>query len=123
MPAINAATMVAIFWQVSLEYDLPRFPDRQTITFARQVNREFHWQLLNLLAERPDDPLLLQVLEENQQLYRAWDMLDDCHCRFRDDFRYERLQKLRSLLGEEAWFAARMPPYLPIWRFRRSGEW
>jgi hypothetical protein len=119
MFAVNAATMVAIFWQVSPEYDLPRFPDRQTITFARQVNREFHWRILTILAEHPDDPLLLEVLEENQQLYRLWDMLDDCHCRFGEDFRIERLQKLRSLLGEEAWCRARMPPYLPIWRFRQ----
>ena len=60
-------------------------------------------------------------LLENERLHDAWDALDwACYQPDGRDWMGEQhLDRLRRLLGREAYEAGRMPPAVPVWRFRK----
>jgi hypothetical protein len=50
----------------------------------------------------------------------VWGLLDDAHLLWgQPQHRLELLRCLREQIGDEAYFAGRMPPHLPVWRFGR----
>lgn len=59
-----------------------------------------------------------RLAAEAERLYWVWDAVDDCQPGERVERRRRALQQLRTLLGDEAFEAGRLPPYIPLWRFR-----
>ena len=68
---------------------------------------------------------------ENQELWSTWNLLDDCWIEWTDGYSddpafdadtYRRglLAQLRDRLGYRDYYEGRMPPPVPIWRFRRQ---
>ncbi|VTR90859.1 Hypothetical conserved protein OS=uncultured planctomycete GN=HGMM_F22C11C15 PE=4 SV=1 [Gemmata massiliana] len=99
--------------------DCQRLPDRRTVNELIKFNRAFRknleerevWEL-----DRTD--LFTQTMQETDRLYQYWDAIRDAQC----DFYYvtvrrAALKKLREFIGEEAFLAGVMPPYVPEWRF------
>jgi hypothetical protein len=104
--------------------DLYRFPSKAEVAGVLSFNRTFrermtalagHWLILR------DEELDVIALahQEAWEQYRAWDALDDaltvslCISR-----RIAGMRRLRELLGDDAYHEGRMPPPVPMWRFR-----
>ena len=99
-----------------------RLPDRQTANDMIKFNRTFRQYLLDRqVLERDRDSLYQVVLFETDKLYRIWDCVRDAKCEFYYiTVRRQALQKLRCLLGEEAYYYGAMPPNVPTWRFAEA---
>ncbi len=100
--------------------DLDRWPDRATVTAQRHASREFRELLRCRLLIEPDNQALSEILTEAEKLYAIWDKLDDVQSPTKDlTNRLVCLYVFRSLLGEENYLAGRIPPALPLHRFRQ----
>jgi len=102
-----------------------RFPDRRTIDGFLAFNRAYardlreRIELDNVQAEQ-----LRGALAETDRLHQIWSVLRDARCYYDVPVRRRALQLLHELLGAEAFYLGRMPPYVPLWRFpvaRSSG--
>lgn len=99
-----------------------RLPDRKTASEMIKFNRTFRQYLVDRqILERDRDAFYQIVLFETDKLYRVWDCVRDAQC----DFYYitvrrQALQKLRCLLGEQAYLYGELPPNVPIWRFAET---
>lgn len=101
-------------------HDALRFPDRATAGDLIAVNRDYRRQMearqaLELVRWRE----FREAAQEADALFRVWDAARDAAC----DYYYvtvrrDALRKLRSLLGDDAYFSADLPPPVPLWRFR-----
>jgi hypothetical protein len=59
-----------------------------------------------------------EVLEETRELFEVWNTLDDAQQGYYDEaFRRRKLARLRELLGPADYYAGRLPPPVPVWRF------
>ena len=72
---------------------------------ALELHRWFYWQ---------------EVLAETDYLFNCWDWLHAAQGGEGRDEAYWRhsLKRLRELLGEDAYYAGRMPSCVPFWRFQ-----
>ena len=100
--------------------DAERFPDRPAVNELVRFNRAFRRHIDQRCQLEADRAVALgQVLAETDRLYQVWDCVRDARC----DFYYvtarrQALQKLRDLIGEEAYAEGELPPNVPTWRFR-----
>lgn len=128
MEILTAATALLLGLQAP-EPDPPlcdrdRFPPREVAARAMQFNRAYRrhvegralWQ-----THRAEE--WGQVKEEVEHLYRCWDWLHAAQGGQAGDACYWRqsLRRLRELIGDEAYYAGRMPPCVPVWRFQELG--
>lgn len=97
---------------------------RDTINMMLAMNRDYtNW--LRLGEEvYPGYPWFAHAMEENKQLYDAWDWLRDG----KTDFYYvhirrQSLKKLQGVLGVGAFERGIMPPCLPAWRMTGVRNW
>jgi hypothetical protein len=99
--------------------DSLRLPDRRLLDDYIQFNRAFRRHLENRMLWEPDRAVaLIEVLRENERLYRLWDATRDARCEFHYvTYRRLALKKLRDGLGEAAYLAGELPPYVPHWHF------
>jgi hypothetical protein len=98
-----------------------RFPDRELVNELLSFNRAYRQHL----CTRQSVDLgrwweYRAALQETEHLYQVWDTVRDARC----DYYYvtvrrQALKKLRELIGEDAYYAGRLPPYVPLWRFQR----
>jgi len=98
-----------------------RFPDRGTIDGARQFNREFRKHLEDTwpAASSPRLDVHEETLAEVDQLYRAWDLARDTQFEYYYvTTRRRALKDLRDAIGQQAFAEGRLPPHVPLWRFR-----
>jgi hypothetical protein len=101
--------------------DCHRMPDRRTINECIQFNRSFRKNMeARLLWESDRAGLIREIIEENERLYKVWDAIRDA----RSDLHYittrrHALQRLRDLIGPDAYDSTESPPYVPDWRFAR----
>jgi hypothetical protein len=99
--------------------DLYQFPNQQAVRQALA----FNWNLQNNILARytghtQRDQELDAIFAETQQLYHAWDLLDDALWEQSPlETRLASLKSLHLLLGEEAYRRGLMPSSAPIWRF------
>lgn len=99
------------------------FPSREACVVAKDVNREYKRYLQGLLGHYDtNDPRggeLRSVVEQVDSLYWAWDWLYDAQAPegFVDSRRINALWRLKNIIGEEAYWAGRMPLPVPIHRF------
>ena len=62
---------------------------------------------------------LRSALQETDHLYQIWDTVRDARCEYYYvTVRRQALKRLREMLGEEAYYSGRLPPYVPMWRFQ-----
>lgn len=96
--------------------DLEKFPSREVawagyefaVEHVRWVEgRSPCWERLDAWEWRT----------EARQCHMAWDLLADSWGRIPQAMSLSHLERLRCLLGPEAYYAGRMPPCCPWWRF------
>ena len=100
--------------------DLERFPPRQVVQDNLWFNLDYEQHLQARLSyESHNREELLEALAENDALYWTWALLRDakqpCHS---EAERRALLRALRAQLGNEEYYAGRMPPFVPLHRFR-----
>jgi len=100
--------------------DNQRFPDRGAVNEMLAFNRAYRRHLDGRQPMETDRATPLQAaLRETDKLYQVWDSVRDARC----DFYYvtvrrQALKKLRDLLGPDDYYAGKLPPYVPLWRFQ-----
>lgn len=100
--------------------DSLRFPDRDYVGHLLDFNRTYYHHINNLKSLAWDVTLHDRALTETDQLYMIWDAVRDIKSEFYYvSIRRTRLAELRKVLGEEAYYAGRLPPHVPIWRFNQ----
>ena len=105
-------------------YDCMRFPDRSLVNDMLAFNRAYQTYLEHQEQYYVADSVMAweihQTRIENQKLYEVWDLARDTRC----DYYYvtvrrAALNKLKQLLGDQAYASGILPPHVPVWRFRR----
>lgn len=101
--------------------DEMRFPDRETlrplIAFNRQYKAHLECQQAINGQHRSED--YQAIIQETQDLYLIYDWVFDAKGQY-FPLAYRRfcLKKARELMGDKLYYEGRMPPHVPIWRFR-----
>ena len=106
--------------------DAPRLADCNVLPAAWmvqdlcRVNEQYQCHLQNqqiIYPHRADD--LGEVLREARQLYQVWDAVRRATGPTQAwAYRRRMLRQLRDMLGEDDYYAARLPPSVPLWRFK-----
>jgi hypothetical protein len=101
--------------------DCERFPPAPFACAALEFNRAYH----NYIESRQAIGMHHwwywdEVLTETDYLYHCWDALYTARRSHDDDVRRGALERLRELIGEEAYFQGTMPPSVPVWRFLKT---
>lgn len=99
--------------------DSLRLPDRRLMDEFIQFNRAYKRHLENRLVWEADRAEAIgEVVRETERLYRLWDATREAKCDFHYvTYRRLALKKLKDGLGETAYVAGELPPYVPDWRF------
>lgn len=100
--------------------DVERFPTREQAREAMAFNRAYRETLVASCCLRPHrEQWLSDAIQETDQLYRIWDLLDDAWiCRNScGAYSSRALRQLRECLGPGAYCAGTMPPPVPLGRF------
>lgn len=102
-------------------HDCLRFPDRATACELIAFNRTYRQQMearqaLELVRWRE----FREAAQEADRLFYVWDAVRDARC----DYYYvtvrrDALRKLRDTLGVDDYYAGKLPPHVPVWRFQR----
>jgi hypothetical protein len=100
--------------------DSARFPNRAAIDELLAFNRAYRCSVENRQPmEAVHGGELRTIQEEVDHLYAVWDTLRDAQSGYRYVTpRRLALQRLRELLGAEAYYRGEMPPHVPLWRFQ-----
>jgi hypothetical protein len=100
--------------------DSDRFPERATINDYLAFNRAYRQQIdVGLPAESSRWWELRSALQETDHLYYVWDTVRDARCEYYYvTVRRQALKRLREMLGEEAYYSNKLPPFVPLWRFQ-----
>ena len=98
-----------------------RFPDRAMVNELLTFNRTYRQYLT---VRQPVDLVhgdeLRIALNETDHLYQVWDSVRDARCNYYYvTVRRHALKKLRETIGPEDYYAGRLPPHVPVWRFQR----
>jgi hypothetical protein len=99
--------------------DRMRFPEREVVSDMIAFNRAYRQNLDRRLAvETVRAWELEEAARETDYLYRVWDLVRDARCDYYEvTVRRQALQRLRDLVGAEAYYGG-LPPYVPLWRFQ-----
>ena len=100
--------------------DRDRFPPREVARQAMQFNRAYRSHLLHQQAmqlHRWEE--WQEAITETDYLFHCWDWLHAVQGgEGRDEAYWLRsLERLKELIGEEAYAAGQMPPNVPLHRF------
>jgi hypothetical protein len=98
-----------------------RFPDMQTVNDTILANRIFHGEVTDRMdLNRYHRDELRNILKETDDLFEVWDALRDALSEhYGVTYRRQALERLRELLGDDAFYRGQLPPGLPTWRFTR----
>ncbi|MBX9580413.1 MAG: hypothetical protein K2X87_08905 [Gemmataceae bacterium] len=100
--------------------DAGRFPGAETVNEAIRFNRAYRKNLeVRQLWEADRSDAIRVVVAETDRLYKAWDAVRDARCEFYyATVRRAALKRLKEMVGEDAFAAGELPPYVPEWRFQ-----
>jgi len=102
--------------------DCTRFPDRGTVNELLAFNRTYRRHLdarQPLEQDRCDG--LRAALQETDWLYQVWDAVRDARCEYYYvTVRRQALKRLQTMLGQDAYAAGQLPPFVPLWRFQEE---
>lgn len=95
-----------------------RFPDRKTTEDFLAFNRDYQKHLMaRLEIDSVNGVHLRLAMQETDQLHKVWCAVLDARRGYHDiTVRRQALQLLRELIGDEAFYSGRLPPYVPVWR-------
>jgi hypothetical protein len=99
--------------------DAERFPDRAVVNELLAFNRDYR----NYLEGRQRLDYLCRgeyrrALIETDLLFTVWDAVRDARCDYYFvPVRRQALKRLREILPDEDYYAGRLPPHVPLWRF------
>jgi hypothetical protein len=99
--------------------DAFRFPDRTVCNELLSFNRAYrnHVEVRQPL-ELGNAYTLRTIQREVDYLYQVWDTVRDARCEYYYvTVRRQALKRLKDMLGEDDYYAAKLPPHVPIWRF------
>lgn len=101
--------------------DVGRFPPRPVVSDMLAFNRAYRQHLENRqsvdLARWWD---LREAIQETDRLYQVWDTVRDARCEYYYvTVRRQALERLRETLGPENYYAANLPPHVPVRFFSR----
>jgi hypothetical protein len=99
--------------------DACRFPDRTICNELLSFNRSYrnHVEVRQPL-EMGNAYALRTIQREVDYLYQIWDTVRDARCEYYYiTVRRQALKRLKDMLGEDDYFAAKLPPHVPLWRF------
>ncbi len=116
MAALLALSAIALSLGVPdvVPEDLTRFPPPEVVQEALDFNlayREALFARMDLLSHRREE-----LSREADEAYRLWWLWDCLRCAHGGSLFWQ--QELRRLLGEADYHQGRMPPAVPLWRFR-----
>ncbi|HVL14204.1 MAG TPA: hypothetical protein VM529_16660 [Gemmata sp.] len=99
--------------------DATRWPERRLMDDYIQFNRAYRRHLeTRMVWEGDRADVIGEAVRETERLYKLWDAMREARCDYHYvTFRRMALKKLKDGLGEEAYHAGRLPPYVPDWRF------
>jgi hypothetical protein len=101
--------------------DCLRFPDRAVVSELLAFNRAYRQQMdARQAVELVHWWEFREAVQEADRLYQVWDNVRDARC----DYYYvtvrrHALKKLRDTIGDEDYYAGKLPPHVPVWRFQR----
>jgi hypothetical protein len=100
--------------------DSQRFPDRNVVRDLLAFNRAYRRHLDSRQSLEQDRCHGLRAaLKETDYLYQVWDSVSDARCEYYYiTVRRQALQRLRTMIGPDAYNSATLPPYVPLWRFQ-----
>jgi hypothetical protein len=98
--------------------DAVRFPERAAVNELLAFNRAFkQFVEVRQPGEPGRSPELREAVTEIDHLYHVWDTVRDARCEYYYvTVRRQALKRLREMLGEEAYYSAKLPPHVPVWR-------
>jgi hypothetical protein len=101
--------------------DCARFPDRTLVAELLAFNLKYRQQLeVDQRLDLVNTEWYQSALSETDALYRIWDTVRDSRTEYYYiSVRREALNKLRSEVGVEAYYSGKLPPHVPVWRFKR----
>jgi hypothetical protein len=101
--------------------DHMRFPDRDLINELHTFNRQYRCYVEAYAAIDPRCKYECTLaISETDRLYEIWDNVRDAAMPFYYiRVRRKALKKLREEIGPENYYAGRLPPHVPLWRFNR----
>jgi hypothetical protein len=104
-----------------LLHDAVWLPSRETISDLLAFNRAYRRQMeLRQGVEIVRQEEYQVILNETDQLYYIWDAVRDARSEYYYiSVRRGALKKLRTAIGEEAYYGGKLPPHVPLWRFQR----
>ena len=97
-----------------------RFPNRSAVNEMINSNRAVRKHIeVRQHIDTDRGAAYRAALRETDRLYQVWDAVRDARC----DFYYvtvrrQALKKVRQMIGNEAYYAGRLPPCIPTWRFQ-----
>lgn len=99
--------------------DARRFPSMELCSVLIEFNRVYGSHLESRQAlELHHRDWYAKALEENNELYHIWDTIREANTPYYVvTMRRTALKNLRDLIGKEDYYAGRLPPPAPIWRF------
>jgi hypothetical protein len=102
-------------------HDCLRFPDRATVSEMLAFNRAYRQNMDTRQAvELVHWWQFREAVQEADRLYQIWDTVRDARCEYYYvTVRRHALKKLRETLGDESYYAGKLPPHVPVWRFQR----
>ena len=100
--------------------DAIRFPSAEYCREMRGRNYAYEQWLLQRLRLFPHERWITEAIIETNELWRVWDAAGDCQSEYSYIY-YQRysLKRLRSLLGEQLYYAGCLPAPIPGWRLFR----
>ena len=104
--------------------DADRFPSGAECQAAEDFAR-LHLRWLEVQAawsqSGEEDAYWRECVAEARWCFDCWDAVGAGAANERPDaaYRLQWLARLRELIGDEDYFAGRLPPPVPVWRFRR----
>lgn len=100
--------------------DLAWLPANDVALTARCQARRYRLMLATQAAIEPWRGAWFAAADQDAaDCFRAWDLLEDASGQLSDEYRRRCLEALRDLIGPKAYYAGRLPPAVPLWRFSR----
>ncbi len=100
-------------------YDRLRFPDRQTVNEFLAFNRAYRRTIdVRQPLELHNWWQMRAALQETDRLYLVWDLVRDAQCHYYYvSVRRNALKRLKEMIGDEAYYSGKLPPYVPLHHF------
>ncbi len=102
--------------------DSRRFPERTAVNDMISFNRALRNHIdSRQYIETDRGDMYRTMLRETDDLYKVWDSIRDARCEsFYVTTRRLALERLRDQIGAESYYAGKLPPYVPTWRFQEK---